>query len=77
MPDILLKRWAATVLEEGVPFSVLCIWAPDKAEAMAKVREHFPSAGVTVDPYLVNGRQPTQSWPYGYRRRLAKRTRPR
>lgn len=69
MPDVLLKRWAVSVLEPDQPFSVWCIWAPNEQEALAKVREHF-AGGIQVDPYLVNGKQPEQLWPYGYRLRI-------
>jgi hypothetical protein len=73
---IQLKKWQAVILETGQPFTVVTLWAPDEAEALAQVREHFPESAypkgnVTVDPYYMPSGQPAEQWPFPYRRRIA------
>jgi hypothetical protein len=70
-PRPLLRRWSVTVLERGLPATVVLLWAADREAALARARVHFPEdrypgANVQVDPHLRAdraGEQQTMHWP--------------
>jgi hypothetical protein len=66
----LIRRWSVTVLEQGLPATVVLLWASDRTDALARTREHFPEdrypgGNVQIDPHMRadrTDRQQTMRW---------------